>query len=352
MPMFYGQILMQKYLADPAISVCAIGDANSDECPLQVSKFAQGVDIDTLISKLYLEGGGGGSFYESYELSAYFYTMRTEFKNTEIPFFFLTGDEAFYEISPSKQVKKVCYTDVKADLKSRDRFALLMKKYNVFLIKKPYEGPNEEKILKQWTETLGTERVLMIKNPKACVDVMLGAISLTTGARNLDGYAEDMKKRGQTDERVIEVTAALKDFNLSLEKKEAKIVLGDGLKNIEDRVSAFPKTNFKEIQTEVDKFAKEDSKVQPGEVREDLKILNKTYKNDLPNEFLCPITEELFQDPVMTCDGHTYERAAIEAWLKNHDTSPTTNSHLANKNLMPNTVLKNLVKSFKESKNK
>ena len=70
------------------------------------------------------------------------------------------------------------------------------------------------------------------------------------------------------------------------------------------------------------------------------------YINDVPNEFLCPITEEIFTDPVMTCDGHTYERKAIEAWLNSHDNSPVTNLPLSNKNLMPNVVLKNLIKGF------
>lgn len=44
--MFYGQIMMQNYLSDPSISFCAIGDATSDEAPLQVTDFGQGKEID------------------------------------------------------------------------------------------------------------------------------------------------------------------------------------------------------------------------------------------------------------------------------------------------------------------
>ena len=29
-------------------------------------------------------------------------------------------------------------------------------------------------------------------------------------------------------------------------------------------------------------------------------------------------------DPVMTSDGHTYDRKSIDEWLQNHDTSPVT----------------------------
>ena len=35
-------------------------------------------------------------------------------------------------------------------------------------------------------------------------------------------------------------------------------------------------------------------------------------------------------------DGHTYERAAIEDWLKYNLTSPKTNSVLDSKMLLPN----------------
>jgi hypothetical protein len=64
--MFYGQIMMQKYLENPALSFCAIGDVTSDQAPLQVTKFGQGKEIDELISKMWLEGGGGTGYYESY----------------------------------------------------------------------------------------------------------------------------------------------------------------------------------------------------------------------------------------------------------------------------------------------
>jgi len=45
---------------------------------------------------MYLEGGGGGNEHESYELSAYFYYYHTNLEKCHIPFFFVTGDEYFY----------------------------------------------------------------------------------------------------------------------------------------------------------------------------------------------------------------------------------------------------------------
>ncbi len=37
----------------------------------------------------------------------------------------------------------------------------------------------------------------------------------------------------------------------------------------------------------------------------------------------CPITKNLFLDPVLTTDGHTYERQAITQYMSMNRYSPT-----------------------------
>jgi len=44
-------------------------------------------------------------------------------------------------------------------------------------------------------------------------------------------------------------------------------------------------------------------------------------------------------------DGHTYERAAIEKWFQNSNSSPLTNEKLENKLLVPNRRLKAIIAS-------
>jgi hypothetical protein len=51
------------------------------------------------------------------------------------------------------------------------------------------------------------------------------------------------------------------------------------------------------------------------------------------DSFLCPITREPMEDPVICTDGHTYEREAIEMWLRNNSRSPKTNEELASTQL-------------------
>ena len=62
-----------------------------------------------------------------------------------------------------------------------------------------------------------------------------------------------------------------------------------------------------------------------------------------PKAFLCPITQDIMQDPVVATDGHTYERDAIERWLRKKQTSPVTNLPLESAALLPNHAMKSLI---------
>ena len=51
--------------------------------------------------------------------------------------------------------------------------------------------------------------------------------------------------------------------------------------------------------------------------------------DETPDEFLCPILQTLLEDPVMTLDGHTFERKAIAEWFSRGNlTNPLTNKKL------------------------
>ena len=70
---------------------------------------------------------------------------------------------------------------------------------------------------------------------------------------------------------------------------------------------------------------------------------------DIDKNDLCPIFHLVMRDPVVTCDGHTYEREAIEQWFSQGKTkSPLTNEQLKNKELIPNMFAKNHIDSFVE----
>ena len=65
--------------------------------------------------------------------------------------------------------------------------------------------------------------------------------------------------------------------------------------------------------------------------------------NDAVGELICPITGEVFLDPVLLVgDGHTYEREAAERWLAKHATSPLSGQPLPphGLDLVPNHALR------------
>lgn len=69
---------------------------------------------------------------------------------------------------------------------------------------------------------------------------------------------------------------------------------------------------------------------------------------DVPEQFLCPITLQIMRDPVITADGHAYERAAIEKWLEKSAASPQTGLALPHRMLTPSIALKQLIVEFQE----
>eukprot|EP00759_Apiculatamorpha_spiralis_P029344 PhF_6_TR31518/c0_g1_i1/m.46448 len=68
----------------------------------------------------------------------------------------------------------------------------------------------------------------------------------------------------------------------------------------------------------------------------------------VPRELMCPITSELFVDPVVTADGHTYERIAILQWFKKKQTSPVTNLPVDASIIVPNNTVRSQVVAFRE----
>ena len=60
-------------------------------------------------------------------------------------------------------------------------------------------------------------------------------------------------------------------------------------------------------------------------------------------ELNCPITHDLFEDPVVAVDGHTYERTAIQTQITSgNQRSPMTNARLSHTTLTANRTVKKL----------
>jgi len=58
------------------------------------------------------------------------------------------------------------------------------------------------------------------------------------------------------------------------------------------------------------------------------------------DSLMCPLTVEIFRNPVIAEDGHCYEREAIIQWLQKHNKSPLTDELISVEGLRPNHTLK------------
>lgn len=75
--------------------------------------------------------------------------------------------------------------------------------------------------------------------------------------------------------------------------------------------------------------------------------LGRDLSEPLPS-FYCPITADIMVDPVETATGHTYERGAIEKWLKEgNNLCPMTKTPLSRLSLRPNRTLRQSIEEWR-----
>lgn len=70
-----------------------------------------------------------------------------------------------------------------------------------------------------------------------------------------------------------------------------------------------------------------------------------------PKHFLCPITHEVLQEPVVASDGFTYEKQAITKWLAKAEMhkSPMTGDSLSSAQLVPNHLVRAMIVDYFEA---
>jgi hypothetical protein len=68
----------------------------------------------------------------------------------------------------------------------------------------------------------------------------------------------------------------------------------------------------------------------------------------LPEAYYCPITFHLIHDPVIDPEGNTYERVAIENWIRANSNSPITRTIMSLTQLYPNHAIHQLLAEEKQ----
>lgn len=201
-------LLAQNTIPDPQILFGAIGDAYSDRAPLQVGQFESGLEMDQWLTKIYLEGNGGGQASESYDLAFYWAAKHTAMdcweKRGKKGYLFVIGDESFYPVVKSSQVKDLIGDSIQ-DMKIEDAIAAAQETFEVFKI--CVATTYRDGHLPQWRKLLG-ERAIFLDDPKTVCEFIAAQIAACEGADHAS-IGAGLTAAGLDSGAVDQVTKAL-----------------------------------------------------------------------------------------------------------------------------------------------
>ena len=72
-----------------------------------------------------------------------------------------------------------------------------------------YAGYADDVILAQWASVIPKEHIIRVGDPKAIIDVLLGALAIADGKVDLDTYLKDLRELGTPEDRARGVEQAL-----------------------------------------------------------------------------------------------------------------------------------------------
>jgi len=202
-------------IQDPQLLFMAIGDAVSDRAPLQVGQFESTAELmDQWLTWSYLEGGGGGTGQESYELGLYFLAMHSEMdcmiKRQKRGYLFMTGDENPYPTLSKHVVESVIGDRLDEDLTCEEIVAELQKSYVPFFIIPDYA--RAKRCEQRWRDLFG-DHVLCLESSVDVCYVTAGAILLSEGqVSDMKELATLLSNAGMPSNRRSQVVRSLTPF--------------------------------------------------------------------------------------------------------------------------------------------
>lgn len=208
LPQLHGLLQRKGYAEDPQILFGAIGDAFTDDFPLQMGQFESDNAMDDQLAAMILEGNGGGQRRETYELAAYFLARHTELepftKQGKKGYAIFIGDEMPYPTIKRKYteygnvhtLQSLTGDTLEADVPTKDIFDELQERYEVYFLFQAQSGMyKEEEILPAWRELLG-ERALVLEDPGAVCEFIAGLLGMNEAGLTTDEVVKDLTQIG------------------------------------------------------------------------------------------------------------------------------------------------------------
>ena len=248
LPELMGLLLRKGYVDHPQIMFGAIGDAYSDQVPLQVGQFESDNVMNENMTNMVLEGGGGGGNHESYQLAAYFLARHTDTdcwnKRGHKGYVFIIGDERVYKTVDRHQVEELIGDNLPEGISTQEIFRELQERYEVFYLFATQGSYTPDEVLPEevgqpdclgWRPVLG-QNALVLEDAEAVCEVIALNIGVMEGRIDLDEGAEDLREFGVNEATIGVATRALADVANS--RAVAKAGTGGKLPGMPDGPSA------------------------------------------------------------------------------------------------------------------
>lgn len=209
-------LLLKGYIQDPQILFGALGDATCDRIPLQVGQFESGVEMDEHLRNIVLEGGGGGTSHESYELALYFIAHHTSIdcweKRGRKGYLFLIGDEMAYSSVNRSQVATYIGDGLQKNIPLRQIIVEVQRRYHFFFIfPRNASHGHDTGIQNYWRELLG-QNVIFLDDENAVSETIALTIGLTEDAINLAEGEDDLSSTGASGSAIRAAAQALQGY--------------------------------------------------------------------------------------------------------------------------------------------
>jgi hypothetical protein len=196
LPQLIGLLLRKGYVGHPQVMFGAIGDATCDRAPLQVGQFESDNRMDEDLSRILLEGGGGGQKTESYELAMYFMARHIAAdcyeKRGKRGYLFLIGDEMAYPRVKATEARAVIGDGLQADLPLAALMAEVTRRWDTYYILPAgasYVGDTE--VLGFWRSLLG-QNVIELADLNAVCETIALTVGLGEDAIDLAEGVDDL----------------------------------------------------------------------------------------------------------------------------------------------------------------
>lgn len=195
-------ILTGGYLVDPQVCFLAIGDSRTDRVPLQVGQFESGLQMEDDLTKIFIEGQGGGTGEEGYEMALYFATHCTATdaweKRKRKGYLFLTGDELAYPEADAHTIHKIFGGELGTkSVPLAQLVADATERYHVFFIVPGGSmHAGDSRLVEYWADLIGRDHVLNLTDPAQICDLVALTIGLTEGtakAGSVEGFSKAIK---------------------------------------------------------------------------------------------------------------------------------------------------------------